>query len=68
MRTPAVLLVDEPTSALDHERSRAIVDLLAEVTRETGVATLLVTHDLETTDVADRVVTLRDGRLVPPNG
>ncbi|WP_409483873.1 ABC transporter ATP-binding protein [Arsenicicoccus dermatophilus] len=68
MRTPAVLLVDEPTSALDHERSRAVVDLLAEVTREADVATLLVTHDLETTDTAARVVTLRDGRLVPPKG
>lgn len=63
MTSPSVLLVDEPTSALDHERSRAIVELLAEVTRERRTATLLVTHDLATTDVADVVVTMRDGRL-----
>lgn len=63
MASPSVLLVDEPTSALDHERSAAVVELLAEVTRERSTATVLVTHDLDTTRVADHVVTMRDGRL-----
>ena len=60
---PAVLLVDEPTSALDHERARSVVDLLVGVTRELSVATVMVTHDHEFAEAADRVVTLRAGRV-----
>ena len=60
---PAVLLVDEPTSALDHERSREVVDLLVGITRELKVATVMVTHDREFAEDADRVISLRDGRV-----
>ena len=63
---PAVLLVDEPTSALDHERSREVVDLLVGITRELKVATVMVTHDREFAEDADRVITLRDGRVEEP--
>ncbi|QCU78654.1 ABC transporter ATP-binding protein [Citricoccus sp. SGAir0253] len=62
---PAVLLVDEPTSALDHERSAEVMDLLATLTHERSTATVVVTHDLEFVPVADRSVTLRDGRIRP---
>lgn len=62
---PAVLLVDEPTSALDHERSRSVVDLLVGITRELSVATVMVTHDEEFAEDADRVIALRDGRVQP---
>ena len=60
---PAVLLVDEPTSALDHDRGARIVDLLAEVTRTHGTATVLVTHDRALLTRADQVLELTDGRL-----
>ncbi|WP_017571460.1 ABC transporter ATP-binding protein [Nocardiopsis halotolerans] len=60
---PSVLLVDEPTAALDHDRGARIMDLLGEATRTFDVATLLVTHDTEYLDVADRVLEMRDGRL-----
>ncbi|MFI1971452.1 ABC transporter ATP-binding protein [Streptomyces cinnamoneus] len=60
---PSVLLVDEPTSALDHERGAAVVELLAEVTRRHGTATVLVTHDRGLLGRADRVLTMDDGRL-----
>ncbi|AZQ74052.1 ABC transporter ATP-binding protein [Streptomyces luteoverticillatus] len=60
---PAVLLVDEPTSALDHERGERVVELLAEVTRRHRTATVLVTHDRGLLGRADRVLTMRDGRL-----
>lgn len=60
---PEVLLVDEPTSALDRARARDIVDLLAERTRAHHTATVMVTHDHEILDAADRVLPLRDGRL-----
>lgn len=63
MNKPAVLLADEPTSALDHERAKAIIELLTDVTREQGLATLIVTHDLEIADSADRIIKVRDGHL-----
>ncbi|GAA3229816.1 hypothetical protein GCM10020256_43160 [Streptomyces thermocoprophilus] len=60
---PEVLLVDEPTSALDRARARDIVDLLAAQTRAHRTATVMVTHDHEILNAADRVLNLRDGRL-----
>lgn len=60
---PSALLVDEPTAALDQERGAAIIDLVAEATREFEVATLLVTHDTEHLGAAGRVLEMRDGRL-----
>ncbi|MFJ7069973.1 ABC transporter ATP-binding protein [Streptomyces sp. NPDC101115] len=63
MNEPSVLLVDEPTSALDHERGAAVMELLAGLTAERGTATVLVTHDRTHLGRADRVVTVRDGRL-----
>lgn len=61
---PVVLLVDEPTAALDHDRGKRIVRLLAEVTRQFQVATIMVTHDTEFLDDVDSVATMRDGRLL----
>ncbi|MEU6929645.1 ABC transporter ATP-binding protein [Streptomyces sp. NPDC046385] len=68
MNEPSVLLVDEPTSALDHERGAAVMELLAGLTRERGTATVLVTHDRTHLNRADRVVTVRDGRLTEDAG
>ncbi|MFG3282200.1 ABC transporter ATP-binding protein [Streptomyces sp. NPDC048111] len=65
MNEPAVLLVDEPTSALDHERGTAVLDLLLDLTRERGTATVLVTHDRARLERMDAVVTMADGRLSP---
>jgi putative ABC transport system ATP-binding protein len=61
---PRLVLADEPTGSLDSERSREVLQLLAEVCRERSVGVLLVTHDPAGADVADRVRRLRDGRLV----
>jgi len=61
---PRLILADEPTGNLDSARSVEIVQLLAEVAHERGAAVLLVTHDVEAADVADRRFTLRDGKLV----
>lgn len=62
MGTPSLLLADEPTSALDAERSASIVALLARITGEFDLATVMVTHDLEMTDSVDSVVQMADGR------
>lgn len=64
MGTPSLLLADEPTSALDADRSRQIVELLRDLTVETGVATVMVTHDRSLLDLMDSVVEMRDGRVI----
>jgi putative ABC transport system ATP-binding protein len=66
MNRPALLLVDEPTSALDHRRSRDIVELLAKETATHQVATVMVTHDHGILHHADRILSMEDGRLIPP--
>ncbi|MFI7048672.1 ABC transporter ATP-binding protein [Streptosporangium sandarakinum] len=63
MNAPGVLLVDEPTSALDHQRGERIVTLLAELTRDNGLATVMVTHDASALPLVDTVLTMTDGRL-----
>lgn len=60
---PKLVLADEPTGSLDTQRSREVLDLLAEICRERAVAVLLVTHDPQAAAYADRVHALRDGKL-----
>ncbi len=60
---PKVLLADEPTGSLDTERGREVLALIAETCRERDVAVVLVTHDPQAASFADRVYSLRDGRL-----
>ncbi len=61
---PKLLLADEPTGSLDTERGSQVLALLAETCRERGVAVVLVTHDPQAAAFADRVFSLRDGRLI----
>jgi len=60
---PPLLLADEPTGNLDSATGAAVVDLLFGLNRERGTTLLLVTHDETLADRADRVVSLRDGRV-----
>lgn len=60
---PSVLLVDEPTAALDRARSHEVVQLLAQETKRSVVATVMVTHDQDVLEHCDRVVEMVDGRL-----
>ncbi len=62
---PALLLADEPTGSLDRAASERLADLLLELNREEGVALVVVTHALDLARRMDRVMELRDGRLVP---
>lgn len=61
---PKLLLADEPTGSLDTQRGREVLELLTELCRERGVAIILVSHDPQAAAYADRVLALRDGRLV----
>ncbi|MEU5841095.1 ABC transporter ATP-binding protein [Rhodococcus sp. NPDC047139] len=65
MAGPSLLLVDEPTAALDRKRSHEVVELLAQETHTSGVATIMVTHDHEILRHCDRVLEMVDGRLRP---
>jgi putative ABC transport system ATP-binding protein len=60
---PSLLLADEPTGSLDSQRSREVLELLRELSRERGVAIVLVSHDPLAAGYADRVFALRDGKL-----
>jgi putative ABC transport system ATP-binding protein len=60
---PRLILADEPTGNLDSERSRDVVMLLHSLARTQQAAVLLVTHDPEAAAIADRRLTMRDGRL-----
>jgi putative ABC transport system ATP-binding protein len=61
---PKLVLADEPTGNLDTRRGREVLELLNEMCREQQTAVLLVTHDPQATAFADRVLALRDGRIV----
>jgi putative ABC transport system ATP-binding protein len=61
---PRLVLADEPTGSLDTHRSREILELLREVAHERGTAVLLATHDPQAAEIADRSLTLRDGKLL----
>lgn len=61
---PEVLLADEPTGQLDSGTAAVVMDLLAKVVHERGVAAVVSTHDPELMARADRVVELRDGQAV----
>ncbi|MEU8156610.1 ABC transporter ATP-binding protein [Micromonospora sp. NPDC048986] len=61
---PDLLIADEPTGQLDSETGRSIMDLLRAVVHARGMTALVATHDPALIDLADRVLVLRDGRLV----
>ena len=63
VRRPKIVLADEPTAALDKASGREVVEILQRLAREQGCAILLVTHDNRILDVADRILTLEDGRI-----
>ena len=62
--SPAVILADEPTGALDTRTSAEIMGILQSLNRERGLTVVFVTHEMEVAAFADRVLTLRDGRLI----
>ena len=61
---PALLLADEPAGELDAENAAAIYRLLGALVRGTGATALIVSHDEQAAAIADRLVHVRDGRVV----
>jgi len=60
-KRPQVLLCDEPTGALDAQTGVMVLDVIAQVNRELGTTTVLITHNAVIAAMADRVVQFRDG-------
>ncbi len=60
---PRLLLADEPTGELDAANARLVYEAIAELARDAGTTTVLVSHDPESASVADRIVRVRDGRV-----
>jgi putative ABC transport system ATP-binding protein len=61
---PDIIFADEPTAALDTVSGLAAVQLFKDLGRARGTTTVMVTHDPRILDLADRIVTLEDGRIV----
>jgi putative ABC transport system ATP-binding protein len=64
---PDIIFADEPTAALDKDSALNVVGLLKRLGRERGTTTLMVTHDAKIMDLADRIVTMDEGRIVADN-
>jgi ABC-type lipoprotein export system ATPase subunit len=61
---PALLLADEPTGELDSDSGRSVLELIGRLARAHRTTAIVVSHDPATASVADRVVRMRDGRVV----
>ena len=61
---PKLIFLDEPTGSLDKERGRQVMELLARINREKGVALVMVTHSAAHAAYASRRIELEDGRIV----
>lgn len=61
---PNIILADEPTGALDSKTSEQIINLLRKISDENGTTIIMVTHDREVANQADKIVTMKDGEVV----
>jgi len=64
VNNPSILLADEPTGNLDTKNSLKIVQLLRELNEEKGLTILMVTHEKELGEMADRIIKLKDGIVI----
>ncbi len=63
-KRPALLLCDEPTGALDFQTGLIVLQVIEQINRELGSATAVITHNAPIAAMADRVITLADGRVI----
>ena len=61
---PAILLADEPTGSLDSENSRMVLKMLRDLNSVYGQTIIIITHDPEAAATADRVIEMRDGKIL----
>ena len=63
-KRPELLLCDEPTGALDYSTGKLVLEVIERVNRELGTTTLVITHNVSISGMADRVITLRSGEVL----
>ncbi len=63
-KRPDVLLCDEPTGALDATTGITVLEAISRINQQLGTTTAVITHNASIGDVADRVLTLRDGKII----
>ena len=68
VNTPQIILADEPTASLDGHTGREVVELMQQLAKQQGCTIILVTHDNRILDIADRIISLEDGRLSASKG
>ena len=61
---PSIVLADEPTGNLDTKNSDAVLEMLRSSSRELNQTVLMITHNPEAAQIADRILTMRDGQIV----
>jgi putative ABC transport system ATP-binding protein len=62
-KNPKLLLCDEPTGALDYNTGKAVLKLLQDTCEKTGTTVIVITHNQALTAMADRVITVKSGRI-----
>lgn len=62
-KRPAVLLCDEPTGALDSETGIIVLEALERVNKELGTTTVIITHNVVQSEMAERIIDLKDGQI-----
>lgn len=66
-KNPKLLLCDEPTGALDYQTGKAILKLLQDTARKSGMTVIIITHNSALTAMADRVIKVKNGTVVSQN-
>ena len=65
---PNILFADEPTGNLDGKSGREVLSLLRQASHELGITLILVTHDMNVAEQAERIVQIEDGRIIRDSG
>ncbi|MBQ2147807.1 MAG: ATP-binding cassette domain-containing protein, partial [Firmicutes bacterium] len=63
-KNPKLLLCDEPTGALDYVTGKAILKLLQDTARQTGMTVVIITHNSALTAMADRIIRVNSGTIL----
>lgn len=64
VNNPEIVLCDEPTGNLDSETGREILSLITKMNKESRVTFIIVTHDINVANICDRIITLKDGKIL----
>lgn len=64
VNNPEIVLCDEPTGNLDSETGREILSLITKMNKESKVTFIIVTHDINVANICDRIITLKDGKIL----